>query len=168
MVCLNNLPVNGDPLTSYFLQQKGPSSVQQTISGRILTPYFESLDYYDYVVKGEVINSKEVDSFHGKVGTLQIKITDKLGQEVEDTIWIEPIIEVGGYYFNYEELEQYYFALKSNEKGLFYRPSDLYALLKIDNGTVTSFFIPFDIHIRKMRKMKTNKFEKKLKRILND
>ena len=139
-------------------------------SGRILTSYFEAIEYYDYVVKGEVINMKEVDCYHIPVGALQIKITDKLGQEIKDTIWIEPIIEVGAYpRFDYEELSgQFYFAFKSNEEGFFYDPSDYYTLLKIVDSKVSSFFIPFDIHIGKVRKMKTSKFEKKLKRKLKD
>lgn len=144
-------------------------------SGRPLIPYFETLEYYDYVVKGEVIARKEISHYQIEVGALQIKIIDKLGQEIADTVWVTPIIIEGAYpNFNYEELsEQCYFAFKSNDNGLYYDPSDPYFLLEINNDTVSSLFTYSDIffnrllHLHSNKKMKTEKFEKKLKQKLN-
>jgi len=103
--------------------------------GKPLTPYFEAVKFYNYIVKGEVINRSEVIDYHITVDALQIKITDKLGQNIDDTIWITPIIEVGGYpYFDYEELSgEYYFAFKSNDSSFFYDASSPFFILKILN-----------------------------------
>lgn len=143
-------------------------------SGRVITPYFEAIEYYDYVVKGKVISSKEINQYHIKVQALQIKVIDKMGQEIDDTVWVEPVIEEGAYpRFNYEGTSGlYYFAFKNNERGLFYDPSDPYFLLKINNDNVSASFTSSDIffqrllHLHRLREIRTDKFEKKLKRKL--
>jgi hypothetical protein len=141
-------------------------------SGRLLTPYFEAIKYYDYVVKGKVINNKEIIGYNFKIVELQVVIIDKIGQKIEDTVWIKPSIAEGAYpNFNYEELSgQYYFGLKRKDNHLYYDPSDLYCLLKINDGTVSALFTSFDVffnkllHLHTLRKMKIEKFEGKLRR----
>lgn len=145
------------------------------LSGRLITPYFKAIGYYDYVVKGKVINHKVTIQYGHKVAALQVVVLDKLGQDLEDTIWIEPI-SLGDDFpvFEYEHLPySYYFAIKITDKQLIYNPLDHYFLLRIRDGGVSTMFTSFDRFLLKMpfinsyRTMKIEKFERKLGRRLN-
>lgn len=146
-----------------------------TFSGRILTPYFKAIGYYDYIIKGKVIAKIEDYSYHVKVEALKIEIIDKMGNDLKDTIWIMPIISEGLYpCLNYGNLTgQYYFAIKIKENNYNYNPSDPYFALGIENNCVTNQFTSFDIFLSRIlpfhyhRKMKIEKFERKIKRKLN-
>jgi len=143
------------------------------------------MKYYDYVVKGEVIGAKERMYNDSKASALQIRIEDKFGQEISDTIWIEPFLEEEFGNDFYEKLSgEYYFAIKCNEKGYFYYSSADYFALKITDGTVYSLFKQYRVYVGRyvgrllswlpfyrfhtFTKMRTDTFEKKLKRILDE
>jgi hypothetical protein len=148
--------------------------------GRLVTPYFEGMMHYNYVIKGKIIKYKEISVHREKFASLQIAITDKLGQDIADTIWIEPVIYEGSYsVFDFSDISgEFYFAMLVDGRILKYCPDSEYSIIRINNGYVSTLFYSYDIFLKRIyfmrlrwndcepRKMKIDKFEKKLKKVL--
>lgn len=145
----------------------------ESISGRIVTPYLNVIGYYDYVAKCNVINYTRTVSFPHTLAALQIIIIDTLNKDLPDTLWVKSFYkEFANVNIDVENIfsNQYYIAIKKNERGFFTDFGSPYCMLKIENDRVFTTFTKSDVffsHLLRLgryRKMKIEKFEERIVR----